>query len=209
MGFVEIPTDRRRGEMQTDATEQLGNLDLAHGRAEDLEPTDDVGNEVGKLVDGLSHPDDRVRSLFVQTSGPRGDGCRGDQETAGGLCGVPAACGTKLEDGESLGWEIMGASLGRDPQHAGALDPHLFGQQRDFLTQAVVLLLESDSCVAVVGGPAACIDDRELRDGDGMHDGRANSFGPALGQRKTGRLPVVEHRNPSNGKPLILDEGPT
>lgn len=170
----------------------MGDLDLTHGRAEGLESANDVGNEVGELVDGLAHPDDRVGSLVVQTSRPRGDGRRRDQKPACGLCCVPVACGTKLEDGERLGWGIMGPPLGWDAQHAGVFDAHLFGQQGDFLTQAIVLSLESDPGVVVVGGPTARINDRELSAGDGMNDGGANTFGPALGQRKAGCLPIAE-----------------
>ena len=78
-----------------------------------------------------------------------------------------------------------------------------------FPTEAVVLCLEPDSGGAVIGGPTACNDDRELRDGDGVNDGSADPFGPAFGQRKAGSLPMIEHGNPSNGNPVISDEGST
>ena len=44
--------------------------------------------------------------------------------------------------------------LGGGPLHPGVLDAHLFYKDGDLLAKPVVLLLEADACVPVVGGPA-------------------------------------------------------
>jgi len=128
--------------------------------------------------------------FVVESSGPGSDRRRGNEKPAGRLRCIPSACGSQFKDGEALGRGIMGTPLGWNPHHASVLNPHLLGQQGNLLTEAVVVLFESDPGVSVVGGPAACIDDGEVGKGDSVDDGGTDALGPSRGQRKPGRLQV-------------------
>src|SRR5713101_8287592 len=119
--------------METRAGQNLGNLDLAQGRAEDPETLHEVADELRELVHRLGQADERIRPLLIETPHPRSDGERSHQEDPGGLDGRPAACGTKLEDCQPrYGW-IMGSSVCFELLHAGVLYSDLFAQELDLL----------------------------------------------------------------------------
>ncbi len=76
---------RRRGEVETRAGEDLGDLDLAQGGAENFEAPHEVADEVGELVHRFGQTDESSRSFLVETPHPGGDGEGSDEEYSGGL----------------------------------------------------------------------------------------------------------------------------
>ena len=80
-----------------------GRSKVQAGATEDLEPTDDVGDEVGELVDGVSNLDVGSGTLFIEAAHPGTDRGGRDEETPGSLRPRPATGGPQLEDGQALG----------------------------------------------------------------------------------------------------------
>lgn len=65
----------------------------------------------------------------------------------------------------------------------GVFDAHLLHyKEGDFLPEPVILSLETDACVPVVGGPASGAGQRELSQRNRVDDGRSDGPRPALGQ---------------------------
>lgn len=71
--------------MQAGAGEDLGGLDFAKGRTEDLEASDDVAHEVRELTDGLAKLHQRGRAIFIDSLQPGSDRVGFDEERAGSL----------------------------------------------------------------------------------------------------------------------------
>src|SRR6266571_5006739 len=107
------PAHCRGTEVETCTGEDLGDLYLAHGGAEDLEMPHEVADEVGEFVHRLRQADDGVWAFFVDPRRPGGDGGRSHEEGAGSLRERPTACGPQLEDRQPRCRRIVGPSLMR------------------------------------------------------------------------------------------------
>ena len=57
--LFENSSDRGRAQVQAGPAERLGDLDLTHARAKELQPLDTIADEVGEFVDGLRQLDER------------------------------------------------------------------------------------------------------------------------------------------------------
>ncbi len=72
-------------ELKTSTRERLRDSLLPHRRAQDLQATDDVPNEVRKSIDRLGCLNEGVLSLFVESLRPTGYRRRPKEEAFGGL----------------------------------------------------------------------------------------------------------------------------
>jgi hypothetical protein len=72
--IAEEPANSRRRQVQPGAAKHLGDLDLPESRAQQLQPLDDVSDEVRELVDGDRDLEQRMRSLLIDASLPRAEG---------------------------------------------------------------------------------------------------------------------------------------
>jgi hypothetical protein len=122
---------------------------------------DDVADGIWKLVDRIAGLQDGARVFLVEPTHPGGDGGRGDQQVSGGLRHRPSSGSAKLEDRQPLDRRIRRTPLGWDTQHPGVLDAHLFNEEGDLLPESVLFLLEPDTCVPVINGPASGVGQRE------------------------------------------------
>jgi hypothetical protein len=132
------PAHRRRPEVETRASEDLGCFDLSKGRTENPKTPHEVSDEVGKPVHRFGQTDERIRAFLIETPHPGSDGERGHQEDPGSLGEGPATCGPKLEDRQTLGGRIMWTSMRLKLLHAGILDADLLAEQLDLLLEPVV-----------------------------------------------------------------------
>ena len=85
--------------MEPSATQDVRDPGSAHRWAEELQPPDEVDDEIRELVDGLGNLDESVRSFFVEPPHPGCDCDRGDKEVRCGLskrpgCAPPEALGS-------------------------------------------------------------------------------------------------------------------
>jgi hypothetical protein len=123
--IVKHPTHRRWGEMQTGASEDLGDLHVPEGRAESFQAPHDVTDELGKAIDRFGQLDECVGPFLFESGHPRGDGERAHQEDPRRLSESPAASGAKLENGQSGCRGIVRSSVRLDLLHPGVLDADL------------------------------------------------------------------------------------
>ena len=168
--------------MQTNPAENLGDLDLAHRRAQHLEPIDDVANEVGESIHGFTNLDERVGSLVVEALHPGGNRRRSDEESASRLRQRPAASGPEFEDRHAFGRRVVGPPLSGDAVHPGVLDPCFFYKDSDLLPEAADLGFQPDSGVDAVGGDATGKRNREVGQRDRVDHAGSDAFGPTAGQ---------------------------
>jgi hypothetical protein len=177
-----LPVNCRGSDVQTRPRQDLGCFDPAQSGTQHLEALDHVGDEFGELVDRYPDLHECSGSVFVQPPHPRGNGGGRDQQMPGRLRQRPCPCRAQLENRQPFGRWVVRPALGRDSQHPRVLDPHLFPDQGQLLSQSVVLSLEPDPCIPVVGGPTARGSQREVGQGDGVDHGRLDLAGPAPGK---------------------------
>src|SRR5207247_2121895 len=70
----------------------------------------------------------------------------------------------------------------RDLLHPGVLDATLLSEEQDLVAEPLVLFLEPDALVEVVGRPAPGVGDGGPRKGDRLDDSRPDAAGPSLGK---------------------------
>src|SRR5215510_3094718 len=125
--------------MESRTGENLGGFHLPEGRAQSLETSYEIGDDVRKPVHRFGQTDKRVRTFLIETPHPRGDGEWADQENTSGLGESPTPCGAKFEDRQPVSGWIMGPSMGLDLFYPGILDADLFAQELDLLLLAIPL----------------------------------------------------------------------
>jgi hypothetical protein len=74
------PADGGDAEMQSGASEHLGDLDLAQACTQSLQALHGVAHEVRKLVDRLTNAQQGCRPFFIEAIHPRRDGRRRDMK---------------------------------------------------------------------------------------------------------------------------------
>ena len=93
---------RRRCQMESSPAEHLGDLDLTEAGTKQLQPADDVANQVRESVYRNRDPQQGVRAVLVDPSFP-GTECRGgDVEAFRRLASRPAASCPEFEDCHAL-----------------------------------------------------------------------------------------------------------
>ena len=117
--------------------EHLGDFLLPQHGAENLQPLDEVANEVGELVDGQGSLHEGLGSCLVDSPNPGADRIRSDQEGLGGLLQRPGSGGSEFEDGHSLGGRIVRPPGWSHLVHPGVLDPKLLLTQGQFVLETV------------------------------------------------------------------------
>ncbi len=100
--FFQNPSNRRDPQMQSCPAQRLGDLDLAHGGAQDFQTLHDVADEVRELIHRLTQLQQGIGALIIDAFHPGCNGGRCDEEGVGGLFERPASGGTKLEDRHAL-----------------------------------------------------------------------------------------------------------
>ena len=152
--------------MQGSSTEHVGDLHLAQRRAQGFESLHGLHHEVGKAVDGGGQLHESIRSLFVETSRPRGDRGCGEQEGSGGLRRGPGASGLQLEDRKPFVRRVVRPRARRNALHACVLDANLLTQQGGFGAQDVALSHEAYSGDAAVHAPTSDVHEGEVGERD-------------------------------------------
>ena len=168
MVFLQYPADRRCADVKPCSRQGLGNLDLTHGRAQDLESLDNVTHEIWKAVHWRVDLHQSIRSFFIDASCPRSDRSRRDLENTSCLFQRPPSSCTQFQNGHAFCGRIMWPSEWIDSAHASVFDTDLFTQQGEFLCQTVALCLEPNPSVDAVGGPTTGIRRRELSERNDM-----------------------------------------
>lgn len=189
----EHAANRRRSQVQSRTGEDLSDPDLPHRGARHFQPPHQVADELGELVDGITHFDQRSRSLVIQPTSPRCDGRRGDLQPLGRPDLRPASRRAKLENGQALDRRVVRPPLGRDHLHPRILDAHLLFQKCDLLPEAAVLGLQADSFIPSVRRAAHCHRQGCLRHADYVENGRSNVMWPQAWQRRMGLARLNRH----------------
>ena len=89
----------------------------------------------------------------------------------------------------------MRSALCRDLLHAHGLAPALHAKEEDLGSEPLAFHLESDAGIDAVGGDAARVGQRDVRQRDGVDDGGSDSTRPALRRRGLRDCHVWEHRS--------------
>ena len=172
-----------RAEMKSGAGERRSQSSGTHPWTENPQAMNEIGDKLGKPIDGLSNLDERVRAFVVETVRPRGDGQWRDEEPPSGFCLRPASRGAQFEDRETFDRRVVWPALRRYAFHPRVLDSEFFTQERGLAVPLVELGLEPDSHVEMALGPGSRKGEREIRHRDGIHDGRAEIAWPAAWER--------------------------
>ena len=117
----------------------FAGTDLAQPRTEQLQPADDVADEVRESVHRNRNAQQRVRPVLVDPSLPGTKSCGCDVEAIGRLAGRPATSRPEFHDAHPLQRSVMRSPMRRHSVHASILDPEFLGQQCDLLFQPVDL----------------------------------------------------------------------
>ncbi len=142
---------------------------------------DEVGDEIGVLVDRLGRLHESAGAFFVQVAHPGGDGRKGNEHVLGRLLKRPAAGGPKLKDGQALSGLIVRPAMARDALHASILQAHLFAEKVKLLAKAVDLIGVAVTSIATPRGPGMGTGQGELGEGDGVEDSGADTLLPLPG----------------------------
>jgi hypothetical protein len=161
--------------MQSGTAQYIGNAGLAHGRAESLQPPDEVGDEGWEPVDRLGCLDKSFGAFFVEATHPGRNGCGCHAHVFGGLLQRPAAGGPQFENGQSLHRLIVRPAMAGDALHAGILEAHLLAEKVKLLAKAVDLGRAAGMDSMVTAGLGTCRGQSELRQRDGVQDGGADT----------------------------------
>jgi hypothetical protein len=108
--LLEDPADGRGAEMRACPSERLGDLDLAHCRAESFEALDGVSDEVGESVEGRAKLHQRVGALLIEPAEPTGDRRGRDEECLDRLLQRPPSRGLQFENRQAFGGGIEWAA---------------------------------------------------------------------------------------------------
>src|SRR5262245_42543965 len=85
------------------------------------------------------------------------------------------------------------AAMRRDPGHPRVLDTYLFTQQREFLPHLIQFGLKFEPSLTAVGGPAAHIGKRILRQRNDVKHSRTNATSPVSWQCHAANRPSGGH----------------
>ncbi len=179
----EHPANGGRPEVESGSAEDPGDPPSPHGRAERLQPADDVPDELGESVHGLREPHQGLRSLVVEPVHPRGDGQRRHEQASSGFGERPGPRRSELEDCQPVDGRVVGPALGWDTLHSGILDPQFFSENGDLAPESVVLGLEPDPSVEVVFGLTSGDGEDYVGQRDGVDCSGADAAGPTLRKR--------------------------
>jgi hypothetical protein len=178
---LEHPAHGRRAEMQARPRENASDLTRSHPRAEHPQPLYEVADELRKPVHRLAHLDERIRSLVIQSLGPRSNGQRRDEKASCGFGLRPTASRAEFQDRESFNRRVVRPALCRHAFHSRVFDAEFLEEQQDLALQVVGIGLESGARIELVLGATATGDERDVCHRNGVHDRGPNVAGPALG----------------------------
>jgi len=192
--FFQDSSHRRDPPMQSCPAQRLGNLDLAHGGAQDFKTLHNVADEVREFNYRLAELQQGIGALAIDAFHPRCNRGRRDEEGVGRLFEGPATRGTKFEDRHALMGAVMRPALRRDLRYADVFDAELFVQQGARFVEPIVLRRESHPRIDAIGGPGARVYNGVVGQCDGMEYRRLNAVLPALGKMDPRWLRIGEHR---------------
>ena len=129
---TEHPLHGRRSQVEAGSAEKFGELHLAEGRTQDLEPLNDVADEVWELVHGLSHLQQGLGPVLIEASHPGDNRVPGQMESLSELPSREAVSCSELKDRHPFGRRIVGSPPGVRPAHPGVLEAKLLGEQGEF-----------------------------------------------------------------------------
>ncbi len=120
--FIQDPPNCRYAQMQSCPAKRLGDLDLTHGRVQNLQTLYDVADKIREFIHRFAQLQQSVRAVVINAFHLSCNRVRGDEEGVGCLFEGPAPRGTKLEDRHALDRPILLSALRHDLRHTGILE---------------------------------------------------------------------------------------